>query len=217
MNITSKNQATKLLKNLIRTSQSILKAKETYQEKLEEVAQLERDHFIGLQLTPEQEMTMHSKKGFNIILGWIENIIGDNELNKIANEDEFLKLCVECIFLEKKETRPEIVEERNVKEIMPEKFIKQEVQRIVIKEAHKEEMIKKETLKSERPILMQEEHLDSEALEDKEVYPKVRVPYAWKHGQVFEGGRRERKRDTERKNHVPAKEYRGFKEKKTSF
>ncbi|KAM0686047.1 hypothetical protein COBT_002737 [Conglomerata obtusa] len=231
MNITSKNQATALLKNLIRTSQTILNAKQVYQDKLVEVAKLERDFDIGLPLNPVQERTMHSKLGYEIILEWIDKVSQENKLMEIQNEDEFLKLCVECIFLEKREVKCEVKKENkveskkelvkeSVEEIVPEKELKQEVSKEVLKEKINEKKCDEEKKESkENKVKNPPVSIKDEIIEDsinEELGLKARIPYAWKHGQVFEGGKRERKRDTEKKSHIPSKEYRGWNEKKSA-
>ncbi|KAM0677407.1 hypothetical protein BDAP_002091 [Binucleata daphniae] len=196
MQITSKDKATAILKNLIRTSQGILNTKKMYEEKLEEVYQLEKDSYIGLKLTDEQDETLKSKKGYELIIKFMNDTIKNNKLFEITNEDEFVKLCVECIFLEKKDVKPEP---------------KQEVAEI------KKVVEEKKVVVPKKEVELEVEVKEKEFVEEKEDYglSKVRIPYAWKSAQFFEGGERERKREHGKKTaHVPAKEYRGFHTKK---
>lgn len=202
MTIRTKQEATLKLKNLLSTSQSLLNARQIFNEKLEEVKILEKDSFIGLRLDPEQEKILNNKKGYEMVVKFIERIIEENKIDNVDDFDEFIGECVEAIFLDKKE----VVEERKFEEKKREEKKFEE-----IKFETKIEEKKAEEKKEELPLTVHDENVDPEVQED---FPRARVPYAWKNGKVFEGGMREQKRISGIKKFHPKKEYRGWNESK---
>lgn len=186
----SKDQAFQFLKSVISTTNSLVKAQAEFQEKLNEIKQLEKDHFIGLQLTKNQLELLESKKGYELMVVFLNDLISKNTLKEVENVDEAIKLSVECIFLEKKEA-PAPKEE--------------------VKPVEKEHVVQKEVkvVKKEVPSMVHDDK-DDEILDTISTYQHVRIPYAWKNGVVSEGGQRQRKREVGKMKKEPAKEYRGW-------
>lgn len=183
--VRTKESALKFLRSLVDISNKLATLIDEINTRLTEIEELQRDDFIGLALSKDQRDLLNSKNAYAMLKKEIEAM----NPNHIENGDDILKTCVESIFLEKKEERKRSVDEKVV--------------------------AAKEKKKREPRIEEKTVHVDSteqlNVMED--VYPRARVPYAWKSGSVYEGGSRERKKDHEKKRH-PTKEYSGWGESK---